>query len=73
VSLVETETRADLAEWVESFDITHPVGGDYAWRVWEAYHQQEGRPQWVVIDRDFVLVHGGRIQSEAEDLAASLL
>jgi hypothetical protein len=59
--------------WVEAAAITHLVGGDYDEAVWETYHQDPGRPQYLVIDRDFVVVHGGRIQSEAEELAASLL
>ena len=70
---MEVEDQADLASWVEEFDLTHPVGGDYDWRVWDAFHLTDGRPQYAVIDTDFVLIHVGTNRVEAEEIAAGLL
>ena len=59
---------------LDSLDRPHrDIAGDYEHAVWDAYNQRVGRPQYIVIDRDFVVVHGGRDQQEAEELAASLL
>lgn len=58
---------------MDAFGITHPVGGDYDEAVWDLYALQAGRPQYIVIDRRFDVVHIGRDRNEAESLAASLL
>lgn len=73
MSLTETHDREDLQSWVETFGSTHPVGGDYDRSVWDTYDLSLGRPQYIVIDRSFVVVHASNVQATAEEFAASLL
>jgi hypothetical protein len=41
--------------------------------VWDTYNLSLGRPQYIVIDRSFVVVHASNVQTTAEEFAASLL
>jgi hypothetical protein len=47
------------AEWRDTFDITFPVLADSDWEVWDLYNLSGGRPYYVVLGRDMVVVPGG--------------
>jgi len=72
-SLIEVESTADVAEWVEEFDVTGRVGWDTDRSVWKTYHVESGRPQYAVIDQDFVLLEVTRDHDLAEDVALDAL
>ena len=72
-SLTDTQNRSDLAAWAEEYGSTHPVAGDYQRDVWTEFALSSGRPQYLVIDQDLVVVHAGRNAEEAEEVAESLL
>lgn len=73
VALGQTVDRRDLEAWVRQFGITHLVGGDYDDAVFAAYDLAGGRPQYVVIDRDFAVVEVTIDHPAAETLIVSLL
>ena len=72
-SLVDVDSVDDVNAWAAEFDVTAKVGGDYDRSVWKAYHVQSGRPQYAVIDRDFVVQLVTRDHDEAEAEAVRLL
>jgi hypothetical protein len=63
----------DVASWIEEFDVTGKVGWDQGRAVWSAYHVESGRPQYAVIDRDFVVVEITRDHDAAEAAALEAL
>ena len=73
LSLTETDSREDLQAWVDEFGSSFPVGGDYDRSVWDLYSISIGRPQYIVIDRSFVVQHAGNAAEEAEAFALTLL
>jgi hypothetical protein len=74
VTLTDTDGPEDLVSWAESFGVTHPIGGDYDYAVWNTYSVLSiGRPQYIVIDRSFTVVEASNVGAEAEALAATLL
>lgn len=70
---MEAESPDDLREWVDAFDITHLVGGDYDRSVWKAFHVQNSRPQYALVGRDFVVDLVTTDHDEATDRALELL
>ncbi len=53
--------------------MTGRVGWDEHKDVWKAYHAYDGRPQYAVIDRDFVLIEVTRDHDAAEQAAIDAL
>jgi hypothetical protein len=72
-ALHDTDEISDMAQWVDEFEISHPVGGDYDDAVWDAYTETYGRPQFAVIDRDFDLVYVDRDLDGAEQAVMDAL
>ncbi len=72
-ALHDTDSTDDLQDWVDEFDVTHLVGGDYDDAIFDAFSEGAGRPQFAVIDRDFDLVHVGRDQDEAQQVVLDSL
>ena len=72
-ALHDSDEVADLADWADAFGVTHDVGGDYDDAVWDAYADGYGRPQFAVIDREFGLLHVGRDQGAAQQVALQAL
>jgi len=73
-SLVEVEEVGEVGEWIDAFDITAgKVGWDTDWTVWDTFHVERGRPQYAVLDRDFVLIEVTRDHDLAEEAAIDAL
>ncbi|MEZ4240170.1 MAG: hypothetical protein R3F59_29260 [Myxococcota bacterium] len=72
-ALTETRDAADGEAWIAQYGLTFPVGLDDDWDVWERFHQVNGRPQFLVFDRDLTLLYGGLDRLKAEDLAVDTL
>jgi len=53
--------------------VTGKVGWDQGREVWGAYHVESGRPQYAVIDRDFMVVEITRNHDDAEAAALEAL
>ncbi len=62
-----------MASWIEAFDMTGRVGWDQGRKVWGAYHVESGRPQYAVIDRDFMVVEITRSYDDAKAAALEAL
>ena len=71
--MLEVTSTDDLAEWIDTYAVTGRVGWDQDEAVWETYHAVSGRPQYAVIDRDFVLLEVTRDHEEAEAVALDAL
>ena len=56
----------DVQAWIDTFDVTGEVGWDEHREVWQAYRSDSARPQYAVIDRDFVVIE----RTHSHDAAA---
>jgi len=69
--LVEPE---EVTEWEQAFDIqAGTVGWDEVDNVWDTFHDGPGRPQFVVLDRDFMVVDVTHDEAQAEAAALDAL
>lgn len=72
-ALHSTSSADQLDQWVERYEITHPVAGDFDRAILDLYTERPGRPQYAIVNRDFQLVVVGLNRTAAFERIEELL